>query len=248
MTKTPLADSMKLVASLVQLHPHFPSWQGKCCSVHLLRYSDNFVVLSWRTITEVYNQTYEDEAAYGGTVEPGAVDENVVSLRVSKDEYFMYIFDKAILFKLSLIILGLQMLNEKMNISLDELVQIKFMTARFLGFSSARRVPTPNGQLFYVQLGDIYEVNGYACNVIQPLLRLLDTSYKLRLPAPLLGHWTQDFEDGLLGNLFVDIILKIWEDPHAVQQLSYVPTRGLLESLVVIIVKVRPSSYGRLDV
>lgn len=130
------------------------------------------------------------------------------------------------------------MLTDKIEASLDAIVQIKFMVVRFLGFSSARRVPTANGRFLYVQLGEIEKVNDYASNIIQPLLRLLDTSHKFRLPASLLGHWNQDPEDGLLGNLFVDIIAKIWENAQTVQSLSYVSIRGLLESLLVIIVKV----------
>ncbi|GJJ12125.1 hypothetical protein Clacol_006366 [Clathrus columnatus] len=203
MTKAPITDSMRLAASLVQLHSHFPSWQ----------------VLSWKTIIEVYNQTYESEAAYGGTVDLPTVDENVMSLRFS------------------LVMLSLQMITNKIGISLESLVHVKFITVRFLGFSSARRIPTPNGQLFYVQLGEIDKLDDYACGIIQPLLRLLDASYKLRLPASLLGHWNQDLGDALLGTLFVDSIAKIWEFPQIVQGLPYVSVRGLLESLLVIVVK-----------
>lgn len=82
MAKAPIADSMKLTASLVQLHPHFPSWQGKQRAPCLFL-SDIFLVLSWKTIIDVHNQTYENEAVSGGTADSPALDENVMSLRVS---------------------------------------------------------------------------------------------------------------------------------------------------------------------
>ena len=45
---------------------------------------------------------------------------------------------------------------------------------------------------------------------------------------------------GLVGDVFVDIVAKLWNDVSNVQALPYPVVRGLLESMILIIVKVGP--------
>ena len=50
--------------------------------------------------------------------------------------------------------------------------------------------------------------------------------------------WNESPVSGLLGDVFVDIVAKLWDNVLIVQGLPYSVLRGLLESMVLVIVKV----------
>jgi hypothetical protein len=141
--------------------------------------------------------------------------------------------------KVSLVILSLQMIADSVEANLVNLLKIKLILAKVLGFSSSSLKPAASGQAFHVQFEALNEIRPLSFPCINPLMRVLDSSHKLTLPPSSMGVTWNDLPVlGLMGDIFVDIVARLWENVANVETLPYSVLRGLLESMILIIVKV----------
>lgn len=138
-----------------------------------------------------------------------------------------------------MVILSLQLLADGGKVDLVDLLKIKLILAKVLGFTITSLQPSANGQTFYVHCEGLHRILkvSYAC--INPLMRVLDAPHTLMFSPSSMGVVGNEPPiPGLLGDLFVDIVAKMWDNVAIVQELPYSVLRGLLESMVLVIVKV----------
>ena len=141
--------------------------------------------------------------------------------------------------KISLVVLSLQLLADGVKVDLVDLLKVKLILAKVLGFAATSLQPTANGQTFHVHFEDLHKILevSYAC--VNPLMRVLDAPHMLTFSPSSMGVvWNESPISGLLGDIFVDIVAKLWDNVAIVQGLPYPVLRGLLESMVLVIVKV----------
>ncbi|KAF8590616.1 hypothetical protein K439DRAFT_1382139 [Ramaria rubella] len=226
MSKAPIADRAKLASFLVQLHTHFPSWQ----------------VLSWETIVECLldadfvqdNET--DEDGYAAMAHPsvyGYPSPNKQHGRVSHKG------DTDIIsLRISLVILSLQLIADKVEVDVVSLLKIKFILAKVFGFTNTSLQHVASGQTFHVHFEDLPLIQEDSFSCINPLMHVLDAPHQVILSPSSLGVTSNDAPvTGLVGDVFVDLIAKLWENATIVQTLPYSALRGLLESMLLIIAK-----------
>jgi hypothetical protein len=150
--------------------------------------------------------------------------------------------------QISLVNLSLQLLADGVQIDLVNLLKIKLILAKVLGFSKTNLRPTPNGQAFHVQFEELQKMHDVSYTCVNPLMRVLDAAHPLTLSPSSMGvTWNESPVPGLLGDVFVDLVAKLWDNVETVQGLPYSTLRGLLESMVLVIVKVCTGNK-RLDV
>ncbi|KAF8522278.1 hypothetical protein BU17DRAFT_44873 [Hysterangium stoloniferum] len=223
MSKAPITDRARLVTFLVQLHPHFIHWQ----------------VLSWETIVECLLDA--DFVQSHGTGEDGYA----VATRLSIYGYPSPPEDSVesndpdtITLRVSLTILSLQLLADGAEVDLINILKIKHTLAKLLGFTSASLTPTANGQSFYIQLGETHGLVDLGFSSINPLMRVLDAPNQITLSASSMGATLNEVPaPGLIGDVFVDIIARLWENSPNMTSLPYAVLRGLLECMNLVIAK-----------
>lgn len=77
LAKAPIAERVKLVSFLVQLHSHFPTWRGNSShNKHVEGFTDYLVVLSWDVILETLLE--DDYVQKHGGNDEGAVAAHLV--------------------------------------------------------------------------------------------------------------------------------------------------------------------------
>ena len=141
--------------------------------------------------------------------------------------------------QVSLVVLSLQLLASGFKVDLADLLKIKLILAKVLGFATASLKPTANGQAFHVHFEDPHMIHAVSFTCINPLMRVLDASHTISLSPSLMGvSWNEPPVPGLVGDVFVDLVAKLWDNVANMQQLPYSVLRGLLESMVLVIVKV----------
>jgi hypothetical protein len=112
-------------------------------------------------------------------------------------------------------------------------LKIKHILARILGFTTASLKPTANGQAFHVHFGDLHEMHEVSFTCISPLMRVLDAPHTLALSPSSMGViWNEPPVSGLVGDVFVDLMAKLWDNITNVQGLPYSVLRSLLESML----------------
>lgn len=133
-------------------------------------------------------------------------------------------------------ILSLQMVADGVAIDLADLFKVKLAAAKALGFHGAEQRITPGGQTYQIYFGDHSGLNEISFVIINPLVRVLDAPITLSsLPVGQAGH--EHSASGLIGDLFVDIVLMTWKKLQSVEGCPYVAVRGLLEAVLLIIIK-----------
>lgn len=138
-----------------------------------------------------------------------------------------------------MVILSLQQLTDGVEVDLVDLLKIKLILAKVLGFTTAILKPAANGQAFHVHFEDLHRMRAISFTCISPLMRVLDAPNTLALSPSWMGvPWNEPPVPGLVGDVFVDLIAKLWDNIANVQGLPYLVLRSLLESMLLIIVKV----------
>ena len=141
--------------------------------------------------------------------------------------------------KVSLVILSLQMIADRVEVDLVNLLKIKLILAKVLGFNSTSFKPAASGQAFHVQFETLNEIRQLSFPCINPLMRVIDAPHKLMLPPSSMGvTWNDLPVPGLVGDIFVDIVARLWVNGANMQALPFSTLRGLLESMILIIAKV----------
>ncbi|KAJ4487923.1 hypothetical protein J3R30DRAFT_3280032 [Lentinula aciculospora] len=221
LTKSPIVDRVKLVSFLIQLRPHFPSWQ----------------MVSWESVVEIIAEDQYDQdsgnadgplsahlSLYGlsskddSAVEQSSADSEMVSLRVS------------------ILLLSLDMIADGIQVDYNDLMRIKQQLARVLGFADVHAIPATNGHSFLVEFSDLKTIPSVAYPCISHLFVLLDAHHPLSITDAELQGFVNDHAWPLLvGSPYVDILLRLFDSK--IHGLPGLTLKSLLESLAVVIYK-----------
>ncbi|KAL1728748.1 hypothetical protein FB107DRAFT_177155, partial [Schizophyllum commune] len=118
-SKAPIGERVKLVAFLIQLHPHFPQWK----------------LISWQAIVErlledEYDQSHNEEG-------PAAAHLSMYGLSREFSENSITAEDPEIVqLRMSILVLSIQMLASGISIDSKSLLRIKYYLAQVIGFSN----------------------------------------------------------------------------------------------------------------
>ncbi|KZV90247.1 hypothetical protein EXIGLDRAFT_720571 [Exidia glandulosa HHB12029] len=218
----PLAGKARVVSFLAQLQPHFPKWQ----------------TLTWTTIVEVLLEELavkglEDESfsAVGqlsGYGFPSSTSVPNVSQDIDPNKQ-----------RIILMTLAFQMVANGIPITVPSLLKLKMHLARILGFTNVELAVAALGHDYHVTFGSLHQLPETAFPCINPMLKVLDAAERIRYPLSAMGvaSETDPLMEGLVGEFFADIALRVLSNATNLAQLPYVVQRGLIESLIVIIHK-----------
>ncbi|KDQ07904.1 hypothetical protein BOTBODRAFT_180257 [Botryobasidium botryosum FD-172 SS1] len=206
-------DRIKLVHFLIQLHPHFPTWQ----------------VLSWDTILDALDDDILN--FYGG-------EDNRMSAATENGGSIFY-DDETSALQAALLSLSLQMIADGIRADMLVLLKIKQHLVKVLGFvDSEAPEPALEGaaEAHFGRLTSIREASFLCTNGI---LRVLDaptfseSSSTSTLPpnVPNSGPTAP-----LIGAVLVDVVLAVIVSADLVA-LPYTEIRTWLEALIIIICK-----------
>ncbi|TFK42558.1 hypothetical protein BDQ12DRAFT_676416 [Crucibulum laeve] len=218
--KSPIAERIRLVSFLIQLHSHFPGWR----------------VLSWSGIVEsLFEYDYDEgssaikaalSSTYFDTLDNGMADKPDDS-------------DTGLL-RISIMLLSLQMVAAGVTVDSFTLMKLKIQFVRLIGFSDVSVVPSSNGQAFYVHFSDILDVPESTLPCIDELVTVLDTRHLVELPSSVMGNG-RDYDERsshvLVGSAFVDVSLTMLSTMEELQDIPAPTLKSLLEGLYIIIYK-----------
>lgn len=214
---SPIAERVKLVSFLIQLRPHFPTWQ----------------VLAWDVIIDTLS---EDEYDAKNDVNLATAHLSLYGLSSSKDVEGVQSSntdpDMAIL-RGSILLLSLQMIADGITISAFDLQKIKVALAKALGFADVTATPSINGQTIDVQFGDAQHIPDASLPCVNELLSVLDAPHGLSLEVSGADSASSTF---LVGSTFVDVSLNLFSTGDLLT-LPVSTLKSLVESLGVIIYK-----------
>ncbi|KAG6866935.1 hypothetical protein C0991_003851 [Blastosporella zonata] len=226
LSKSPIAERLKLVSFLIQLRSYFPRWKGE---LHLLLFSPKTEiaqVFSWNAIVDTLaddEYSENDPAAahlslYGL---PSATDPDLANLRAS------------------LVFLSLQMISDGIAIDSFMLLKIKNHLVETIGFRDVSVVPSHNGQSFQIQFGEVNEIADIALPCVNQLLSVMDAFHSSDVaPAAMAG--ADDDErpvSVLVGSIFVDVFLSMVCTIKDLTSLPVLTCKNMLETLCIIIYK-----------
>lgn len=215
LSKAPIAERTKLVSFLIQLHPHFPTWQ----------------VLSWDSIIETLAEGDYDQK--NGHDEDAPDAQLVLNSKTNPD------FEMALL-RVSMLLLSLRMISDGIVIDGTLLLKLKVHLVQVIGFGDISVTSSPSGHSFHIQFGGVSQISPLSLPCVHDLLPVLDASHTVDLPHfAMVGANEQDERPMslLVGSVFVDVTLAIF---CTLQDLSVLPVlalKALLETLRVIIYK-----------
>jgi len=147
---------------------------------------------------------------------------------------------KLILFQVSIILLSLQMIEDKVNIDIFSLLKIKFHLAQVIGFSDVSIVPASSGHAFHVRLGDLGNMSEQGIPCVNQLPVVLDAGHPFDLaPSAVGGPYVEDDTPSslLVGAIFVDVSLAILSLTTNLLSLPILTIKSMLESLMIVIYK-----------
>lgn len=105
------------------------------------------------------------------------------------------------------------MIAEGAPIDVFSLLKIKLQLAILLGFSSASLIPAANGQSFYVNHGDLVNINPASSSCFSIMMTLLDSRKLFELPASAMTVAVAIEDDTpsqvLVGSAFLDIFFNV---------------------------------------
>ncbi|GLB34930.1 putative response to drug [Lyophyllum shimeji] len=212
LSKTPVAERIKLISFLIHLHPHFPQWK----------------VLSWDAVTE-------------GLLEDGISEDDPAAARMSLYGLPSDSIDPDLgTLRTSLLYLSLQMIADGIAVDSFVLLKLKHHLVQVTGFCDVSVVPSQNGQSFHVQFGEVSEIPDIALPCVNQLLPVMDSSHAVDIaPSAMAGVNELDGKPVLMlvGSIFVDVFLAMF---CTLRELSFLPIltfKNMLETLCVIIYK-----------
>ncbi|KAJ3801305.1 hypothetical protein GGU11DRAFT_741651 [Lentinula aff. detonsa] len=221
LVKSPIADRVKLVSFLIQLRPHFPTWQ----------------MVSWESIIEIIAQDQYDQD--GGNADgPLSAHLSLYGLS-SKDDSVIEnsnLDSEMISLRVSILLLSLDMIADGIRISYNDLMRIKQHAARVFGFEDVHAVPATNGHSFFIEFGELKSVPSFAYPCITHLFILLDAHHPLSITeAEFQGISNDRGWPLLVGSPCVDILLRLFETK--IHELPGLMLKTLIESVGVVIYK-----------
>ncbi|KAF9075268.1 hypothetical protein BDP27DRAFT_1315801 [Rhodocollybia butyracea] len=225
LAKSPIADRVKLVSFLIQLHPHFPAWQ----------------MVSWESIIEIIAEDQYDQD--GGNADgPLSAHLSLYGLSSTKEEFNVekpFADSEMTLLRVSILLLSLDMIAAGIRIDYNDLLRIKQHLTRVLGFDDVHAVPATNGHSFFVEFGELKEIPGYAYPCIGHLFILLDAPHPLSITDTELQGFVNDRVWPLLvGSPYVDILLGAFTlELDDLISLPVLTLKSLLESLGAVVYK-----------
>ncbi|EJD52997.1 hypothetical protein AURDEDRAFT_180591 [Auricularia subglabra TFB-10046 SS5] len=218
-SSAPVSGRARLIAFLIQLQPHFPKWQ----------------TLTWGTIEvlldTLYSRAVEDESFTGPTSGHGIPSTaSVPTLGQDVDASKQ---------RVALLALSLHMIANGITIPVRPLLKLKQHLVRTMGFALVDLAPTSFGGDYHVVFRDLQELQESAYPCMNPLLKVLDAAEYIKYPLSAMGveSETDPVMDGLIGEFFVDVSLRILSNATNLAKLPYVVQRALIEALIVIIHK-----------
>jgi hypothetical protein len=147
---------------------------------------------------------------------------------------------KLILLQVSIILLSLQMIEDRVNIDIFSLLKIKFHLAQVIGFSDVSIIPASSGHAFHVRLGDLIDMSEQSIPCVNRLPMVLDAGHPFDLASSAVGgpYVEDDTPSSLLvGAIFVDVSLAILSQTTNLVSLPILTIKSMLESLMIIIYK-----------
>ncbi|KAH7914698.1 hypothetical protein BJ138DRAFT_1143394 [Hygrophoropsis aurantiaca] len=221
----PVLERLRLVSFLVQLQPHFPSWQ----------------VLSWNTIIEALLE--DDYMQNNGTNDDGPAAAHLAMYGVNSQrndgENTSVDPDLSVL-RTSIMLLGLKMLSSGVDIDVVSFLKLKSHLAKLMGFSDVALVPAHHGRTFHVHFDNLTLIPDGALPCVNELPKVLDASHSFDLqPSALNSPFADDDRhcSVLVGTPLVDVSLAAFcsiDDPFEYPVLS---VKALLEIVMAIVYK-----------
>ncbi|KAJ3845083.1 hypothetical protein F5878DRAFT_655339 [Lentinula raphanica] len=223
LVKSPIVDRVRLISFLIQLRPHFPTWQ----------------MVSWESIIEIIAQDQYDQDS-GNADGPLSAHLSMYGLSSKDDdsatEENTSNDDEMISLRVSIILLSMDMIADGIRIDYNDLLRIKQHTAQVLGFGDVHLTPALNGHSFFVEFGGLRSIPKMAYPCISHLFILLDAHHPLTITDAEIQGFVQNRAWPLLvGSPFVDILLRLFGSN--LQELPGLTLKTLLESLGVVIYK-----------
>ncbi|KAI0928528.1 hypothetical protein AcW1_005746 [Taiwanofungus camphoratus] len=224
LAKSPIAERIRLVSFLNQLHPHFPSWQ----------------VLSWDHIIETLLEN--DFMQRNGDDEdgPAAAHLSMYGLSSETEDRRVYLDPELGLLRVSLLSLALRMISNGINIDIIAILRIKDHVVRVLGFRDVFVVPTTSGRSFHVRFSGLDDIPEPADACVNDLLLLFDSSKAYDVPPSAIGGPYAEDETPhplLVGSVFVDVLLDLIIHVKAITRLPFITLKNMLRSLIIVIHK-----------
>lgn len=126
-------------------------------------------------------------------------------------------------------------------IPVHSLLKLKLHLVRTIGFSSTELAAATFGHDYHVAFSKLQELPESAFPCINPMMKVLDAPERIKYQLSAMGVYseTDPFVDGLVGEFFVDVSLRVLSNATNIAEVPYVAQRGLIESLIIIIHKVR---------
>ncbi|KAH0583846.1 hypothetical protein H2248_009444 [Termitomyces sp. 'cryptogamus'] len=214
LSKSPIAERLKLISFLAQLRSYFPRWQ----------------VLSWDAIIEALAEHDYDESdpaaahlsLYGFPSTNSTNDPELVKLRVS------------------VVFLALQMIADGIQIDSFALLKIKTHLVNVIGFPDVLLVPSQVGRLFQIQFGEVSEINDIAFPCVNQLLSVMDASHTVDIPSYVMAG-SNDLDERpvsiLVGSAFIDVFLVMFCSVKDLNTLPILTCKNMLETLCIVIYK-----------
>ncbi|KAF8964709.1 hypothetical protein BDZ97DRAFT_1815206 [Flammula alnicola] len=216
LSKAPITERIRLVGFLIQLHPHFPGWK----------------VLSWDCMIEtLVEYDYDTKGRFNDST---YTEKDVNAYRLSTADP-----DMAHL-RISIILLGLQMIADGIEIDNFSLMKLKVQFVQVAGFSKISVIPTQSGESFHLQFTDITEISESAYPCIEELPHVVDAPYYAKLTHSALGiadHREDEIASVLIGSAFLDASLCILGTLRNLSSLPVLTLKCVLEALYITIHK-----------
>lgn len=130
------------------------------------------------------------------------------------------------------------MIAEGIPIDVFSLLKIKLHLANLLGYPDAQLVPAPSGHSFHIECGQLGEIAELTLPCIDGLMALLDAFHHLDIPpSAMTGSEDDEPSKLLVGSIFVDVILSLFNQIDDFATLPFLTAKALLQSLTIIVYK-----------
>lgn len=130
------------------------------------------------------------------------------------------------------------MIADGVSIDVFSLLKVKFHLVMILGFSGATLVPAPSGHSFHVHYGDMKTISTHAMPCITGLMTLLDAYRPFDIsPSAMTGAEDDVPMTLLVGSVFVDVFLSLFNEGENLTSLPFVYSKALLQTLIIVIYK-----------
>lgn len=175
-------------------------------------------VLSWDVIIETLTEYDSDVGNVIHLVSDRQFDPEMAHLRVA------------------IIVLGLQMIADGVEIDTFSLLKLKVELVRVIGFTDISVLPLEDAHSIRLQFGDVSEIPELAFPCIEGLVSVLDATHLLTLPSSTFGTIGEQSRF-LVGSIFLDVSLSIVATAKDLTVFPVLTLKSLLESVYIIIHK-----------